>query len=369
MPFASAADIAPRAAWPAPDVEVPRVPQRAIAVIRAIGTATAVAAPIPTGTGAADPSPAPVSPSAATPAALGAGRAAAPSATDSDAPASPATPPSSATPSTEGTGAIASEPVVDAPFPSHTAADSTSSAVAVPAPAGPAVGTELAIAGAPESASTLPSDAPEAFWGSTPARGQGNTVPGWVLALAPLIAVGAAYAAVIGAESIGIALGPLPLLAGAGLGVIIALAAALTDPGSLRRRGYDEPVSGLWVLLSPLVYLVLRSARVHREGGRSWLMVPVHLVAVAGATVVALTMLLPAPGAAVDAAAAETQLEAALLADTGVAWTVDCTGGITAGVDGTTVSCAGSDAAGGVAAITGTVDPAGGPIQYTLTPR
>ena len=110
------------------------------------------------------------------------------------------------------------------------------------------------------------------------------TVAGWLLAFLPVF-VGAAYYAVLTllASSyttfmqVGIAF----------IFVLLSLALASRDSQALKAAGHQRPAGPAWVLLSSLVYLIVRTVRVKSETGRGgilllvWLMLVVALGAAA----------------------------------------------------------------------------------------
>jgi hypothetical protein len=96
-------------------------------------------------------------------------------------------------------------------------------------------------------------------------------------------------------------LGPLP--------IIVLL--ALLDARTLRRRGFDNPFSGWWALLSSPVYLVGRAVRLSRVSGAGFGPVGVGLLltGLVGASVLAVPGLVIAAFPAAFAAEASNSIE------------------------------------------------------------
>jgi Protein of unknown function (DUF2510) len=99
-----------------------------------------------------------------------------------------------------------------------------------------------------------------------------NTVWSWILAASPLYFIALSLIGVLviagqfssgglaAATSVDFVVGLLVIL-----GIVLVIVSAVRDSATLRRWGFIKPASGAWVLLSTLVYLILRTVRVYRE--------------------------------------------------------------------------------------------------------
>ena len=73
-----------------------------------------------------------------------------------------------------------------------------------------------------------------------------------------------------------------------GAALVIGLLLALLDANALRRWGHERTASPLWALLTPIVYLTMRSVATRRETGKdgsvvlAWILGLVLAVAVVG---------------------------------------------------------------------------------------
>lgn len=142
--------------------------------------------------------------------------------------------------------------------------------------------------------------------GTTPTNLQ--TIEAWAIALMPMLQLLLSLL-VVAAFTTGpsvvfmaaIWLGPLP--------IIVLL--ALLDARTLRRRGFDNPFSGWWALLSSPVYLVGRAVRLSRVSGAGFGPVGVGLLltGLVGASVLAVPGLVIAAFPAAFAAEASNSIE------------------------------------------------------------
>jgi hypothetical protein len=96
-----------------------------------------------------------------------------------------------------------------------------------------------------------------------------NTVSSWFVALSPFYYAIAFIIALPALASI-TSLVTLGAIAAAIVVVpfIIALVFAIVDFSALKGRGLPRPASPAWMLLTPLVYLIVRTVRVRRATGR-----------------------------------------------------------------------------------------------------
>ncbi|WBU38371.1 DUF2510 domain-containing protein [Homoserinibacter sp. YIM 151385] len=230
-----------RAAWPMPDIDVPAIPQRAIQIIRAIGSAS-LAVEAPSAARAAEP----------------------------EAPASsePASAPESATAATATAAAATTGPTPAAEPPASAA------------PASPPVPSfDSLVDGAPFSVSApgtgSAADPLSAEFGRielTPApsgsRSSGLTGAGWAIALSPLWGAALAVGAGIGVSLVDASMTVLAGGAGLVLAWLVALLLGFRDRQALGAEALDGP-SPLWGVLGALPYLAIRAVRLRHATTRA----------------------------------------------------------------------------------------------------
>jgi hypothetical protein len=106
-------------------------------------------------------------------------------------------------------------------------------------------------------------------YASAPVGPSGSTWTGGLafMLLAPLLTAGS-YVGWTQLVTTGVV--PMSSILYVGLGAfvigLLALAAAQFDRNALANRGYFDLASPFWVLLSPLVYLIVRATRLHGQG-------------------------------------------------------------------------------------------------------
>ena len=129
---------------------------------------------------------------------------------------------------------------------------------------------------------------PKTTSGAVVAPDKSETVAAWLIAVMPLIMVGVAVLIVtqLGDYYTRFMQGGLVFIF-----ALVTIALAVRDNRELRAAGHLAPASPAWVLLTPLVYLSVRSSRVRKETGHGSAPLWVWLIVVAA--VVAGCLLLP----------------------------------------------------------------------------
>ncbi|WP_181408861.1 DUF2510 domain-containing protein [Schumannella soli] len=254
--------------------------------------------------------------------------------------------------------AAASRPVpAAAPAPAVPAASHVPVAIAVPAamPAQPTAPVSPYATNAPAApiAAQHPADLPSspAAWSRDPAQrslangysamssyvaevaavGSPNTVPGWLMATAPLWAGGSIFVAVflLVVSDPDLPIDQVPRWAWGLISAIPMVALAAVDAHQLKKRGYEPPNPALAIILTPWLYLGARGKEVRRRGQKMWPMeltfVICFLLAV-GAGVAAMFggTALEREGTRIQAASIRHQAEQELDKQVGSTWTLTC---------------------------------------------
>jgi hypothetical protein len=255
-------------------------------------------------------------------------------------------------------GAAASRPVpAAAPAPASAAPDASHVPVASAAPAAmpaqPAAPISPYATNAPAAPAAPHPDLPSspAAWSRDPAQrslaggysamssyvpevtriGSPNTVPGWLMATAPLWAGGSIFVAVflLVVSNPDLPVGQVPRWAWGLISAIPMVALAAVYAHQLKKRGYDPPNPALAIVLTPWLYLGARGKEVRRRGQKMWPMeltfVACFLLAV-GAGVAAMLggSMLEREGTRVQAASIRHQAEQELDKQVGSTWTLTC---------------------------------------------
>jgi Protein of unknown function (DUF2510) len=117
---------------------------------------------------------------------------------------------------------------------------------------------------------------------------QWNSAAAWAIAASPIYfgllgSIDAATGATLGTGTGTVSVVAIVVALFILLGLIAVLVAAVRDSATLKRWGYLNPPSALWILLGQLVYLIIRTVRVHREVRRG--IAPLILFAVSSVAV------------------------------------------------------------------------------------
>jgi hypothetical protein len=100
--------------------------------------------------------------------------------------------------------------------------------------------------------------------------GSPNTGGVWLLAFAPLVAIGIWFLIDVVDGMSGNVFGPFANVVIGGVSVGLTWIFAYADQRTLTARGYHPPAIWWMLLLPPLIYLIARGRVVRREGMRAW---------------------------------------------------------------------------------------------------
>ncbi|GAB3400672.1 hypothetical protein GCM10027515_08790 [Schumannella luteola] len=260
-------------------------------------------------------------------------------------------------------GAVPASATTPAPAMAATAVSATAASVApavpaassayAPTPAHPAAPVSPYATNAPAPAAHPHPDLPSspAAWSRDPAQrsladgysamssyvpevvtvGSANTVPGWLMATAPLWAGGSIFVAVflLVVSNPELPIDQVPRWAWGLISAIPMVALAAVDAHQLKKRGYEPPNPALAIVLTPWLYLGARGKEVRRRGRKMWPMeltfVICFVLAVgAGAAAVFGGSALEREGARIQAASIRHQAEQELDKQVGSTWTLTC---------------------------------------------
>ncbi|TPW76711.1 DUF2510 domain-containing protein [Schumannella sp. 10F1B-5-1] len=273
------------------------------------------------------------------------------------------------------------EPLEDRAFVPQSYASSPYAAAVAAAAAAPAEPTvaatpwsrDPAARPAPAAPTALPAMAafdPTARYST----GSMHTVPGWMLAVAPLttplIVFALFFALGVAGIDPGIDVEKIPRVVLIVVNAIPLVILAAIDAQILKSRGFDAPNPLAAIPVGPIFYMHARGKAVKAMGAVSW---PITLVTgvslVAGiAVTLAIVLLGQWAGAVVDQQAADVthSIEADMKQQSGVDWMLSCPGGSDAFDYGATVTCTASGSDGTSSTVTIQISQSGD-VRYQAT--